>query len=88
MQVTDFSFELPSELIAQEPAPERTASRLMVVSRHADEPARHTTFAHLPEFLRGGDVLVVSVNAVLAKAPSDACTEAIVGDLAKRFAAR
>ena len=36
----------------------------------------------------GGDVLVVSVNAMVAKAPSDACAEAIVRELARRFAAR
>ncbi len=36
----------------------------------------------------GGEVLVVTVQAMLAKAPSDACTEAIVRDLAGRFAAR
>lgn len=65
MHVSDFSFELPSELIAQEPAPERTASRLMVMSRHSDEPARHTTFAHLPDFLRAGDVLVVNRTRVV-----------------------
>ena len=65
MRVSDFSFDLPSELIAQEPAAERTASRLMVVSRHEDVPARHTTFAHLPEFLKSGDVLVVNRTRVV-----------------------
>ena len=65
MHVSDFSFELPSELIAQEPAAERTASRLMAVSRREDTRARHTTFAHLPEFLRDGDVLVVNRTRVV-----------------------
>lgn len=65
MKVSEFSFELPSELIAQEPAAERTASRLMVVSRHGDATAQHTTFAHLPEFLRDGDVLVVNRTRVV-----------------------
>lgn len=65
MRVSDFSFELPHELIAQEPAAERTASRLMVVSRHTDAPAQHTTFAHLPEFLVDGDVLVVNRTRVV-----------------------
>jgi S-adenosylmethionine:tRNA ribosyltransferase-isomerase len=65
MHVSDFSFELPSELIAQQPAAERTASRLMVVPRRSDDPAQHTTFAHLPEFLRGGDVLVVNRTRVV-----------------------
>jgi S-adenosylmethionine:tRNA ribosyltransferase-isomerase len=65
VRVSDFSFELPSELIAQQPAAERTASRLMVVARHGDVSAQHTTFAHLPEFLRAGDVLVVNRTRVL-----------------------
>ncbi|HEX6791323.1 MAG TPA: tRNA preQ1(34) S-adenosylmethionine ribosyltransferase-isomerase QueA [Candidatus Krumholzibacteria bacterium] len=65
MRVSDFSFELPSELVAQEPAVERTASRLMVLSRATDAPAQHTTFAHLPEFIRSGDVLVVNRTRVV-----------------------
>jgi S-adenosylmethionine:tRNA ribosyltransferase-isomerase len=65
MQVSDFSFELPDELVAQEPAPERTASRLMVVSRQGSASAQHTTFAHLPDFLRSGDVLVVNRTRVI-----------------------
>ena len=65
MKVSDFSFDLPSELIAQEPAAERTASRLMVVSRHGTASMEHTTFAHLPDFLRDGDVLVVNRTRVI-----------------------
>jgi S-adenosylmethionine:tRNA ribosyltransferase-isomerase len=65
MRVSDFSFELPSELIAQEPAPERTASRLMVVSRHGDTPAQHTTFVHLSQFLQSGDLVVVNRTRVV-----------------------
>jgi S-adenosylmethionine:tRNA ribosyltransferase-isomerase len=65
VRVSDFSFELLSELIAQQPAPERTASRLMVVSRRSDAPALHTTFAHLTEFVRPGDVLVVNRTRVV-----------------------
>jgi S-adenosylmethionine:tRNA ribosyltransferase-isomerase len=65
MKVSEFSFDLPSELIAQEPASERTASRLLVVPRHGDASARHSTFANLPEFLRAGDVLVVNRTRVV-----------------------
>ncbi len=36
----------------------------------------------------GGEVLVVSINPMAAKPPSDACAEAIVKELARRFAAR
>lgn len=37
----------------------------MVVSRHGDASVQHTTFAHLPEFLRAGDVLVVNRTRVI-----------------------
>ncbi|HEU4929603.1 MAG TPA: tRNA preQ1(34) S-adenosylmethionine ribosyltransferase-isomerase QueA [Candidatus Krumholzibacteria bacterium] len=65
MLVDEFSYYLPESLIAQEPASERTASRLMVASRSGDEPPRHETFAKLPEFLRAGDVLVVNRTRVV-----------------------
>jgi S-adenosylmethionine:tRNA ribosyltransferase-isomerase len=65
MRVSEFSYELPSELIAQEPPPERTASRLMVVARSGSASAVHTTFVHLPDFLRHGDVLVVNRTRVI-----------------------
>jgi S-adenosylmethionine:tRNA ribosyltransferase-isomerase len=65
VKVSEFSFHLPDELIAQEPTPERTGSRLMVVPRHGDASVVHTTFAHLPEFLRAGDLLVVNRTRVL-----------------------
>jgi S-adenosylmethionine:tRNA ribosyltransferase-isomerase len=65
LRVDDFSYHLPESLIAQEPARERTASRLLVVSRRGEVPARHATFASLPEFLRDGDVLVVNRTRVV-----------------------
>ncbi len=65
MRVDDFSYHLPESLIAQEPACERTASRLLVASRRGEVPARHATFAQLPEFLRDGDVLVVNRTRVV-----------------------
>src|SRR5262249_51770959 len=46
-------------------AAERTASRLMVLSRDGGVSARHTTFVHLPDFLRNGDVLVVNRTRVV-----------------------
>jgi S-adenosylmethionine:tRNA ribosyltransferase-isomerase len=65
LRVETFSYELPESLIAQEPTGERTASRLMVVSRRVDDPARHETFASLPEFLQAGDVLVLNRTRVV-----------------------
>jgi S-adenosylmethionine:tRNA ribosyltransferase-isomerase len=63
MDVRDFDFDLPPELIAQEPAPERAASRLLVVDR-ASGALTHSHVAALPEFLRAGDLLVVNNTRV------------------------
>jgi S-adenosylmethionine:tRNA ribosyltransferase-isomerase len=52
-----FEYDLPAELIAQEPAPRRDDSRLMVVERRGGG-LRHETFAALETLLRGGDLLV------------------------------
>ena len=60
----DFDFELPPSLIAQEPLAERTASRLMVVSRGTGR-IEHRHFADLPDLTRSGDLLVVNTSRVL-----------------------
>jgi S-adenosylmethionine:tRNA ribosyltransferase-isomerase len=64
MNVTDFAFDLPVELIAQEPAP-RGTSRLLVLDR-ATGRRRHASFANLPTVLRRGDLLVVNNTRVFA----------------------
>ncbi|HEU4364410.1 MAG TPA: tRNA preQ1(34) S-adenosylmethionine ribosyltransferase-isomerase QueA [Candidatus Krumholzibacteria bacterium] len=65
MHLDELDYELPERLIAQEPARERTASRLLVASRDGSREAVHTTFDHLPEFLRAGDVLVLNRTRVV-----------------------
>jgi S-adenosylmethionine:tRNA ribosyltransferase-isomerase len=65
LRLDEFSYQLPELLIAQQPTRERTSSRLLVASRSGDIPARHATFAELPEFLRDGDVLVVNRTRVV-----------------------
>jgi S-adenosylmethionine:tRNA ribosyltransferase-isomerase len=63
VNVSDFDFDLPDELIAQHPAAERGTSRLIVVNR--DTGARtHTTFDRLPAHLRPGDLLVLNDTRV------------------------
>jgi S-adenosylmethionine:tRNA ribosyltransferase-isomerase len=62
--VSEFDFELPEELIAQEAAP-RGASRLMVLDR-ACGAVQHATIAALPLFLRHDDLLVVNDTRVFA----------------------
>lgn len=65
MRTVDFDFELPHELIAQEPAEPRDAARLMVLHRAAQTVSHHT-FAELPALLASGDLLVVNDTRVMA----------------------
>src|SRR5277367_477135 len=64
MQTADFDFALPPELIAQQPAPKRDESRLLVLHR-ADERVEHRKFRELLELLRSGDVLVLNNSRVI-----------------------
>ena len=62
LRLDDFDFELPAELIAQQPAPERSASRLLDASGGAIADRR---FRDLPSLLRAGDLLVVNDTRVI-----------------------
>jgi S-adenosylmethionine:tRNA-ribosyltransferase-isomerase (queuine synthetase) len=61
LDVADFDFNLPDELIAQEPPGERGGSRLLVMR---DEELVHDQFANLGSYLRRGDLLVVNDTRV------------------------
>jgi S-adenosylmethionine:tRNA ribosyltransferase-isomerase len=61
----DFHFDLPPELIAQRPLPQRTDSRLLVLDGAADSPPRDRMFADLPGLLRPGDLLVFNNTRVM-----------------------
>ena len=63
MDVRDFDFDLPADLIAQEPAADRGGSRLLVVDR-ASGAMTHSRVAALPDLLRAGDLLVVNNTRV------------------------
>jgi S-adenosylmethionine:tRNA ribosyltransferase-isomerase len=63
MNVADFDFELPDELIAQDPPPSRGGSRLLVLRRDA-AAFEFTTFARLGDCLLPGDLLVVNNTKV------------------------
>jgi S-adenosylmethionine:tRNA ribosyltransferase-isomerase len=63
MDVREFDFELPAELIAQGPPPERTAARLLHLDRTTGAVA-HTSIAALPDRLRPGDLIVVNNTRV------------------------
>lgn len=63
MNVSDFDFDLPDDLIAQEPPAERGASRLLAIDRSRGV-IEHGLFAGLPSLLRAGDLLVVNDTRV------------------------
>jgi len=63
MLVRDFDFDLPAELIAQEPAADRGGARLLYLPRRSGAVA-HSTIAALPTWLHAGDVLVVNNTRV------------------------
>jgi len=63
MNVSDFDFDLPSALIAQEPRP-RGASRLMVVRRETRDWFE-STVADVPQLLNAGDLVVVNDTRVI-----------------------
>ena len=64
MKVSDFTFDLPEELIAQEPLPERSASRLLLMDR-ADGALQDRRFAELDRLLDPGDLLVFNDTRVI-----------------------
>jgi S-adenosylmethionine:tRNA ribosyltransferase-isomerase len=63
VNVSDFDFQLPDDLIAQQPAAERSGSRLMVLDRVSGS-IEHHQFSDLPRLLQRGDLLVVNDSRV------------------------
>jgi S-adenosylmethionine:tRNA ribosyltransferase-isomerase len=63
MLISEFDYELPPELIAQEPLADRAGSRMLAVDRRADT-LTDAQFADLPRFMRNGDVLVLNNTKV------------------------
>ena len=59
MNVTDFNFELPPELIAQDPLEDRAASRLLVLDKKTGE-MEHRHFRDILKYLKKGDCLVIN----------------------------
>src|SRR3954464_4366298 len=68
MDISELDYELPPELIAQDPAERRDASRLLVYERGTGA-VRHRTFDELPEELRGELVVVNDTRVVPARIP-------------------
>jgi S-adenosylmethionine:tRNA ribosyltransferase-isomerase len=63
VDIADFNFDLPDELIAQEPPAERGASRLLVLHRKAGN-IEHSSFAQVADYLHSGDLLVLNNTKV------------------------
>lgn len=64
MKTSDFYFDLPQELIAQDPLEDRSASRLL----HLDKTTgaiEHTSFKHVLDFLKPGDCMVINDTKVI-----------------------
>ena len=64
MKTSDFDYELPEELIAQDPLEDRTASRLLVLDKKTGE-RKHTIFHEIIDYLNPGDCLVINNTKVI-----------------------
>lgn len=64
MKTSDFNYNLPEELIAQEPLKDRASSRLMVLDKNTGE-IEHKTFRDIKQYLKKGDCLVINDTKVL-----------------------
>jgi len=63
MHLSEFDYDLPEELIAQEPLARRDASRMLIVNP-ASQTWCDSQFASLPDHLRANDVLVLNNTRV------------------------
>ncbi|MGZ5480610.1 MAG: tRNA preQ1(34) S-adenosylmethionine ribosyltransferase-isomerase QueA [Pyrinomonadaceae bacterium] len=83
MQISDFDYELPEELIAQHPLPARDGSRMLVVDREHQTLADEQ-FVSLSRYLRAGDCLVLNNTKVFParlmgeRVPSRGTTEVLL----------
>ena len=64
MRTADFYYDLPQELIAQDPLEDRSSSRLMHLDKETGE-LEHTDFKHILNYLTPGDCLVVNDTKVI-----------------------
>jgi S-adenosylmethionine:tRNA ribosyltransferase-isomerase len=64
VKTTDFDYVLPEERIAQTPLEPRHSSRLLVLDR-ANPNLDHTTFWHIADYLKKGDLLVINQTRVI-----------------------
>jgi len=63
MQISEFDYELPEELIAQQPLEQRDASRMLILDREKQQ-FQETSFKEFPGYIRPGDLIVVNNTRV------------------------
>lgn len=64
MKLSDFNYNLPEELIAQDPLEDRTSSRLMLLDKQSGE-VKHEVFSDIINYLNPGDCLVINDTKVI-----------------------
>ena len=64
MDVKDFYYDLPQELIAQDPLEDRSSSRLLILGKE-DGSIRHEVFRNITQYLNSGDCLVINNTRVI-----------------------
>lgn len=64
MHISEFDYELPEELIAQQPLPRRDASRMLVLDRK-EQTWSDSNFQHFPDHLKPNDVVVINNSRVI-----------------------
>ncbi len=64
MKLHDFYYELPQELIAQDPLEDRSSSRLMLLDKNSGE-IKHEHFYNIKDYLKAGDCLVINDTKVI-----------------------
>lgn len=68
MKTSDFYYDLPQELIAQDPLEDRSSSRLMVLDKKTGN-VEHKIFRDIIDYLNPGDCLVVNNTKVIPALP-------------------
>ena len=64
LRTSDYYFDLPEELIAQDPLEDRSSSRLLMLDRKSGE-VQHNVFKNIIEYLKPGDCLVLNNTKVI-----------------------
>lgn len=64
LRTSDFYFDLPDELIAQDPLPDRSSSRLLMLDKMSGK-TKHETFKNIIDYLNPGDCLVLNNTKVI-----------------------